>query len=94
MSNDPSEPIPTGTWLAYLTRVASVAGHPVPPDARDPQNREPFAWSGTLEGLADRLRPLRLEPPLDGIRHRVTARLDLEARSMRDAFETLPAEAR
>lgn len=48
-------PVPSGTWLAYLTRVAAVAGHPVPDDARDPHHRETLAWNGVLAGFADRM---------------------------------------
>jgi hypothetical protein len=51
----PATPIVSGTWLAYLTEVAAAANHPVPSDAHDPQNREPLAWAGALEGFADLL---------------------------------------
>jgi hypothetical protein len=51
----PATPLPSGTWLTYLTQVAAAAGHPVPGDAHDPQNREALAWSGVLEGFADLL---------------------------------------
>jgi hypothetical protein len=94
LSKDVAAPIPTGTWLEYLTRVAAVAGHPVPEDARDPQNREPFAWSGTLEGLADRLRELHADPRLDRVAQAVVRRLDHEATGVRRAFDALPPAAR
>ena len=94
LSKNAPAPIPTGTWLAYLTKVAEAAGHPVPPEVRDPQNREPFAWIGTLEGLADRLRDLHPDPAIDHVTQRVIRRLDHEAIGVRAAVETLPPEAR
>jgi hypothetical protein len=56
VSDDAARPTPSGAWLAYLTQVSGAAGHPVPNDAHDPQNREPLAWAGVLKGFADRLR--------------------------------------
>ncbi|MBX3206210.1 MAG: hypothetical protein KF764_14155 [Labilithrix sp.] len=94
LSEDAAQPIPTGTWLAYLTRVAGAAGHPVPPEARNPQNREPFAWSGALEGLADRLRGLHADPALERVADAVTRRLDHEAKGVRAAFDALAPEMR
>jgi hypothetical protein len=86
---DPSAPIPSGTWLAYMTSVASAANHPVPASAKDPQNREPFAWNGTLEGLTDRLRNLRgpLDERLDVVVRNVVDRIGRQAASQRMAFE-------
>lgn len=85
-----SAPIPSGTWLAYLTDVAAAAGHPVPSDARDPQNREPLAWTGVLEGFADKLRADgSLFPggtPLGDAERGIIARLDDEFRSEREAY--------
>ena len=45
-----------GTWLAYVTQVATASGHPVPPTALKPKEKEPLAWSGILSGFADRLK--------------------------------------
>ncbi len=87
VSGDPAAPIPTGTWLGYLSSMASAAGHPVPDDARDPQNREPLAWNGTLLGLADHLRQLRTGTILDPISQSVVARIDRQAASARASFD-------
>ncbi|AKV04431.1 hypothetical protein AKJ09_11094 [Labilithrix luteola] len=94
LSDDAALPIPTGTWLAYLTRVAANAGHPVPPDARDPQNREPLAWNGILVGLADRLRNAPVDPSLAKVTSSVVARIDQQAASERAAFEAHAPEDR
>jgi hypothetical protein len=89
--DDAAVPVRTGTWLAYLTEVASAAGHPVPADARDPQNREPLAWTGVLEGFADRLRSdgprFATGTPLGDIERDIIARLDDEVRNERQAYE-------
>jgi hypothetical protein len=91
VSDDAEAPIPSGTWLSYLTQVAAAAGHAVPSDARDPQNREPLAWTGVLEGFADRLRAAasRFPPdtPLGDVRAAIVARLDDEFRNERVIYE-------
>lgn len=53
---DAHQPLVAGTWLTYITAVASAAGHPLSPAARSPADRELLAWGGTLDGLADKLR--------------------------------------
>ncbi len=89
--DDPPTPVRSGTWLAYLTEVAAAAGHPVPADARDPQNREPLAWTGTLEGFADRLRvdAARSDAatPLATVERAIVARLDQQCRNERSIYE-------
>jgi hypothetical protein len=60
VSTDDAAPLPNGTWLSYLTVVASAAGHAIPQEAsNDPAHREPLAWNGVLEGFADKLRALQ-----------------------------------
>jgi hypothetical protein len=56
LPDDVTKPLPVGGWLNYLTSVAAAAGHPVPAAAKTPKQREPLAWSGTLEGYGDKLR--------------------------------------
>jgi hypothetical protein len=84
-------PIPSGTWLLYLTDVATAAGHPLPADARDPQNREPLAWNGVLEGLADRVRAEAPRLPagstLSTVARAVVERLDDGYRNERIVYE-------
>lgn len=94
LSTDAALPIPTGTWLTYLTTVASAAGHPVPQDARDPQNREPLAWNGILVGLADRLRNAPVDPSLAKVSSSVVARIDQQAASERASFDAHAPEDR
>jgi hypothetical protein len=50
------EPMKAGTWLAYITSVATAAGHPVPARVAALPDRERLAWGGALAGLADQLR--------------------------------------
>jgi hypothetical protein len=97
VSDEAAAPIPTGTWLRYLTKAAAAAGHPVPADAHDPQNREPLAWTGVLQGFADRLRAnvLRLGAgPLAMIALSVAERLDQEFRNERIVYEARLPEYR
>jgi hypothetical protein len=95
---DAAAPIRTGTWLKYLADVAAAAGHPVPGDARDPQNREPLAWTGVLEGFADRLRADAARFPagtrLGDVERGVVARLDDEYRNERTVYEAHAPAAR
>jgi hypothetical protein len=92
VSEDAPAPIRTGLWLAYLTDVATAAGHAVPADARDPQNREPLAWTGVLEGFADELRKDLTDAsaqraPLVSIERSVVRRIDEEYRDERRAYD-------
>lgn len=94
----PDKPIPSGTWVAYLADVAAAAGHPVPADAHDPQNREPLAWAGVQAGFADRLRSgvLRVGavPPLTDVERGVIARLDEQTSGQRETYEAHAAKDR
>jgi hypothetical protein len=56
LPDDASKPLPRAGWLTYLTEVAAAAGHPVPAGAKTPKQREPLAWTGSLEGYGDKLR--------------------------------------
>jgi hypothetical protein len=99
VSEDAPAPIRTGLWLAYLTDVATAAGHAVPVDARDPQNREPLAWTGVLEGFADELRKDATDTSarraaLVNIERSVVRRIDDEYRNEREAYEAHAAEDR
>jgi hypothetical protein len=44
-----------GTWLAYLMQVAKACGHPPPDTVTTKREKEQLAWSGVLEGFAERL---------------------------------------
>jgi hypothetical protein len=93
----PEAAILSGTWLGYLTQVAVAAGHPVADDARDPQNREFLAWSGVLEGFADRFRagavPDR-DAELARVEQGVITRLDSEVADDREFYEAHAAKDR
>jgi hypothetical protein len=82
---DATEPLKPGTWLAYLLGVARAAGHPVPDSAKTPKQKDPLAWTGTLEGYADKLRGDvdRLPPAsrLHQVASVVVQRLDAEYKS-------------
>ncbi|MGH7434491.1 MAG: hypothetical protein ACRENE_02370 [Polyangiaceae bacterium] len=88
--SDATRPMKGGAWLAYLSDVARVAGHPVPPKANALLDKELLAWSGVLEGLSDKLRAQRpLVSDTTELRHVVDAfvqRLDTEYRSSEAYF--------
>jgi hypothetical protein len=99
VSEDAPAPIRTGLWLAYLTDVATAAGHAVPADARNPQNLEPLAWTGVLEGFADELRKDATDATaqrasLVSIERAVVRRIDEGYRSERLAYEAHAAKDR
>ncbi len=56
LPRDDAAPIPSGTWLSYLSVAAGAAGHAVPTTATNVAQREPLAYRGVLAGLADKLR--------------------------------------
>jgi hypothetical protein len=91
LPTDGATPISTGTWLLYLTDVATAVGHPLPTDAHDPQNREPLAWNGVLEGLADRVRAevphLPAGSTFDAVARAIVERLDDGYRNERIVYE-------
>lgn len=94
----PAAPILSGTWLTYLTQVAAAAGHPVPEDARDPQNREALAWTSVLEGFADRLRAGAVHESeaaeLARVEQGVSTRLDDEFAGEREHYQAHAAKDR
>jgi hypothetical protein len=99
VSDDAPAPIRTGLWLAYLTDVAAAAGHAVPIDAHDPQNQEPLAWTGVLEGFADELRKDAADTDaprsaLAGVERAIIRRLDDEYRNERVVYEAHAAKDR
>jgi hypothetical protein len=85
MPSDPTRSPKGGVWLAYLSKVARAAGHPVPEDASSVDDRELMAWGGTLAGLADRLRVEAPNVPQPGDLRRVVdgtvKRIDTEYRA-------------
>ena len=77
-------PVP-GTWLAYLSGVASRAGYPASDSpALTHKMRETLAWTGVGHGFADRLRrqvaalPNAAVPELSRIATEVATRLEKE----------------
>jgi hypothetical protein len=90
LPEDAAAPTRSGTWLTYLADVAAAAGHPVPSDAHDPQNREALAWTGVLQGFADRFRGLpghATAASLGTVEQGILARLDREYQDERQAYE-------
>jgi hypothetical protein len=91
LPEDPTRPIKTGTWPAYLADVAATTGHPVPPLATDATDRESLAWGGVLAAFADRLRTeasaVSTRTPLPMVLGRVAARLEQEHRTLGALFE-------
>jgi hypothetical protein len=99
VTDDAPAPIRTGLWLNYLADVATAAGHAVPIDADDPQDREPLAWTGVLEGFADELRKNRADTnaprtALVNVERSVVRRLDDEYRNERATYDANAATDR
>jgi hypothetical protein len=88
MPADPTIALTPGQWLDYLSRVATVAGHPLLDGARTPRERNQLAWGGVLAGFADRLRPelAQLSPRLAPVVRGTVARLDAEYVADRNAI--------
>ena len=81
LPRDDAAPVPSGTWLSYLSVAANAAGHGVPNEASalEPAHREPLAWNGLLDGFADKLRVVQPhvgESQLGRVMQAVAARLD------------------
>jgi hypothetical protein len=91
-----TKPLQRGLWLVYLTEVAKAAGHPVPDAAKTPKQREPLAWTGTLEGYGDKLRgdldQLVKDTRLHHVSSVVVQRLDVEYRAEVNALIGPPAQ--
>jgi hypothetical protein len=89
--DDPTAPIPTGTWPGYLVEVAGAAGHAVPATVTDRLDRESLAWGGVLQAFADRLRTeqaaVSARTPLPLVLGRVADRLDKENGTLRALFK-------
>jgi hypothetical protein len=90
VSEDVTSPIPTGTWLAYLTRAASAAGHPLPANEKDVFDRETFAWTGVLAGFSDRLRATKPDPRIAQASDAVAVRLADEHAAARNVAAHRP----
>ena len=91
------KPLKGGAWLAYLSKTASAAGHPVPDRARSLTDRELLAWGGTLMGLGDKLRAetelVSDTTPLKPMLGAVVARLENEYRASQAAVLLEPEPA-
>ena len=84
----PTATPPPGTWLAYLSGVASRAGYPASDSpALTHKMRETLAWTGVGHGFADRLRrqvaglPNAAVPELSRMATEVATRLENERAS-------------
>jgi hypothetical protein len=56
LPHDASKPLAHGGWLAYLTTVATSAGHPLADPSASPIARHEAAVAGILQGVADQLK--------------------------------------
>jgi hypothetical protein len=85
LAHDDTAPVPSGTWLSYLSIAANAAGHAVPDVKIDVTHREPLAWNGLLDGFADKLRVLEphAHPQLGHVLTAVADRLDDQYKSER-----------
>jgi hypothetical protein len=94
---DATKPLSGGTWLAYLTRVAEAAGHPVPATARSLRDRELLAWGGAMMGFADELRTeaSQISPATDlrRVADGVAQRLEIQYRASEAAVLLAPQVA-
>jgi hypothetical protein len=91
-----TRPLQRGLWLVYLTDVARAAGHPVLDAAKTPKQREPLAWTGTLEGYGDKLRgdldQLVKDTRLHHVSSVIVQRLDVEYKAEVNALTGPPAQ--
>jgi hypothetical protein len=96
VSDNVTTPLKHGLWLLYLTDVAKAAGHPVADAAKTPKQREPLAWTGTLEGYGDKLRAdldqLVNDTRLHHVSSIVVQRLDVEYKAEVNALTGPPAQ--
>jgi hypothetical protein len=96
--DDATKPMKGGSWLAYVSEVARAAGHPVPPEAKTLEGKELMAWSGTLEGIADKLRvelpQISSETDLQRAVQGAVRRIDTEYREAQAAVMAAPAPAK
>ena len=56
LPTDATKPLKKGTYLAYVTDVAKLAGHPVPDTAKTIRHKEGLAWAGILEGIGQKIK--------------------------------------
>ena len=56
LPTDATKPLKKGTYLAYVTEVAKLAGHPVPETAKTLRHKEGLAWAGILEGIGQKIK--------------------------------------
>ena len=56
LPSDATKPMRKGTYLAYVTEVAKLAGHPVPETAKTLRHKEGLAWAGILEGIGQKIK--------------------------------------
>jgi len=79
VNDDGSMKIEAGTWLNFLTSVASAANRAVPADVKKLEERETLAWNGVLDGLGEKLQTGAAEIPdtmtVGKVARAVTARL-------------------
>jgi hypothetical protein len=95
--SEPSVALPNGTWISYLSEVASAAGYRVPDAVTNMQARETLAWNGALEGCADRLKWNASRIPrgtsLEQISRAVAVRLDEQYKSEKNTLVMPVAQA-
>jgi hypothetical protein len=81
-------------WGDYVVEAAAAAGHPVPETTKLASRRELLAWSGMLEGYADRLRMdidgLAKDSRLHNVASVVVQRIDAEYRAQMTASSAPP----
>jgi hypothetical protein len=91
---DPSAALPNGTWISYLSDVATAAGYRVPDGATSMQARETLAWNGVLQGCGDRLKWNASRLPkgtsLEQISNAVAARLERQYESQKNMLVMTP----
>jgi hypothetical protein len=96
VSDDATQHLKPGVWLAYLTAVAKAAGHPVPAAAKTPKQQEPLAWTGMLEGYGDKLKgdvdQLVHDTRLHHVISVVIQRVDVEYKAEVNALTGPPSE--
>jgi hypothetical protein len=94
--SDPSVALPNGTWLSYLSEVATAAGYRVPDSVTSMQVRETLAWNGALQGCSDRLKWNATRLPrgtsLEQVSNAVAARLDDQYKAQKNMLVMTPPQ--
>ena len=93
MPSDATKSLKKGTYLAYITDVAKLAGHPVPDLAKTPRHKEALAWSGVMEGIGEKIKANAEKLPPETELYAVSLRIANRLQAWYDAEKSAVASA-